>query len=448
MKQIIAFLSLVFSTYQLSAQLTITSGAQFTITGNAQLTLVNTDLINNGSFATGSGAVLFTGNAVSRIIGSQNITFYDLNIGKAAASVQLHVPVSVSHKVGFISGLLDLNANVLDLDSTGALNGEQEASHIIGTNGGTVNATANLNDPAAANPGNLGILITSSQNLGNTIIKRGHQSQTNNNGGGNSVLRYYDISPTNNTDLDASLRFNYLNVELNGLDANGLVLWETQNTQKWTTLGFDTRNTTIHYIEKNAITSLGRFTLSSFPNALPVSFISFTANCNGNTVLLAWKTAQEQNSQYYLVEKSADGIAWHSIGKIAAAGNSTAETDYVFTDNNAGGSDYYRIAEYDADGSAMYTNILHANCWIQETLKLWPNPASDLLYINLPALSNSTATIKLLDGKGALAIQQTASLTNGNNLISVNIKSLAAGLYYVSIITGSGQLQTQKLLKK
>ena len=362
MNKCILSLVLIYSINNTQAQLTITNGAQLTLTGNAQLTLSNMDFVNNGNFSAGTGSVLFNGNAVNRIRGGQNTTLYDLTISKSAGSVQLQVPLAVSHQVVFTNGLLDLNANDLNLGSTGTLNGEQEASHIIGSNGGTVVCNMNLAAPSAVNPGNLGIVITSSRNLGNTIIKRGHQSQTNNNGGGNSVLRYYDIIPATNASLDATLRFTYLTAELNGLTENGLVLWEKQNAQKWITLGFDARSTVTHYVEKNAIANFNRFSLSSLLNALPVRFISFTAHCTGSAVMIEWKTAQEQNSKYYLVEKSADGIAWNTLGNIAAAGNTVTQTDYSFADNNAITGNYYRIAQYDADGTVAYTNILHADC--------------------------------------------------------------------------------------
>ena len=122
-------------------------------------------------------------------------------------------------------------------------------------------------------------------------------------------------------------------------------------------------------------------------------------------------------------------------------------TDYHFTDNTPG-SGYYRIAEYDADGTVAYSSILHAGCAVSETLKIWPNPAVDICYLSLPVQSNATVTIQLSDSKGALIKQQLASLVNGNNLISINVRGLASGIYYVSIISTNGEVQMKKLLKQ
>ena len=199
-----------------AAQFTISTGATFSFSGNAKLTLSNMDLVNNGSLSAGTGSILFAGNADNVLKGTQPINLYDIAIDKSTGRVQLHVPLAASHQVLFTSGLLDLNGNDLNLGTTGSLSGEQEASHVIGSSGGAVIFTTDLSAPSSANPGNLGIIITSAQNLGNTTIKRGHQSQTDTYGSGNSITRYYDITPANNTNLDATLRFTYLDAELNG----------------------------------------------------------------------------------------------------------------------------------------------------------------------------------------------------------------------------------------
>jgi hypothetical protein len=447
MKKLYLFLLSFCLLSGICAQLTITSGAQFALTGNAQLTLSNIDLVNNGIFSAGAGSVLFNGNTVSHITGSQNTTLYDLNIGKTAGSVQLQVPIAISHQVIFTSGLLDLNGNDLNLGTTGMLVGEQEVSHIIGPNGGNVAFTASLNAPSSANPANLGIVITSTQNLGNTVIRRGHLSQTNIDGSGSSILRYYDIQPANNTSLNATLRLNYFDEELNGLDENALALFEKQGTQKWMNLGSDSRNTNTDYVEKNGISSMGRFTLSSSNSALPVKFIAFNTQCNGNAVLITWKTAQEINSNYYLVEKSSDGILWSVLGNVPAAGNAAVENDYSYVDNNAANG-YYRIAEYDLDGKTTYTSVLSAACNSQEAIKIWPNPASDIVYINMTVHTGSEAVIRLFDSKGALVKQQAAGLIRGNNLINIDIKGISSGLYFATITYNNGEQQTEKIIKK
>ncbi|MEP6747587.1 MAG: T9SS type A sorting domain-containing protein [Bacteroidota bacterium] len=442
---------LLLNAKPLLAQLTITSGAQFTVSGNAQLTLANTDLVNNGNLVTGSGTISFTGSSPSGIGGNQSTRFYNLQVNKSPGiSVSLLKPVIVDQQIIFTSGFLDLNGFDANLGTTGSLGNEQESSHIIGANGGNVIFNTALNAPSSANPGNLGIMLTSTQNFGNTIIKRGQQSQTNSSNSGNSILRYYDITPANNTSLNATVRVQYFDSELNGLDENLLNIYTRDDGVHWISQGFDTRNTSTNYVEKTGINSFSRLTLSSVNNALPLHFLSFATSCNGNKTIISWKTAQEINTSHFEIESSTDGIRWNNIGSIPSTGNgnTTGENNYSFTDNNPQQNGYYRVASYDLDGRVLYTELLRNSCNNDEMLRVWPNPVSDVLYISMPSALNSGAAIKLFDGKGALVQQRAAKLVQGNNLLSIAVKGMASGLYYITIQYAGGQLQTKKIMKE
>ena len=450
MKKII-IAGFLFASFQLKAQLLITPGAEFYMSGNAQLTLQNIDLVNNGLFTPGTGIVSFTGNTSSAISGTQPIQFYELAINKTAGtSVLLQRTIGITQQISFTAGFLNLNNYNADLGTTGLLNGEQETSRIIGSNGGQVLFSTTLNNPVSVNPANLGAIISSSQNLGSVTIKRGHQSQVNgNNSLGSSVLRYYDITPANNSGLNATLRFQYFDGELNALDENTIVFWKSLNTISWANVGFNSRNTTSNYVEKTGINSFSRWTLSSPGNALPVLFTFFNLKCEGTKILINWKTAQEQNSSHFNIERSTDGMVWKVIGSLAAAGNSNAEKNYLFTDNNPVQNGLYRIAQFDINGSIKYTSILRSACNTADVFNVWPNPFTDMININITAGNQSVATINVFNSKGALVKKQTATMLSGNNLMNVYLKGLAAGNYQLSIEWNNGQMKkTVQIIKQ
>lgn len=451
MKIILSFVMAAFllCSNHVLAQLAISNGAQFVMTGGVQLTLANTDLVNNGSLLAGTGVISFIGGSPSFIGGSQGSAFYDLQINKSTGgNVVLQHSISIGRQINFTSGLMDLNGFDVDLGSTGSLNGEQGSSHIIGANGGAVILHTTLNAPTSANPGNLGVIITSAQNLGSTVIRRGSQSQTTGSATGSSILRYYDILPANNAALNATLRIRYLDAELNGLDKNSLLVWEKPAAGNWTSLGEDSHDAMNNYVEKTAISSMGLFTLSGPSSALPVNFILFDAHCTGNSVLLNWKTAQEANSHYFSVEKSTDGLQWTVLGNVAAAGNAAVETAYSFADNSPAGNNYYRIAEYDLSGAAQFTRVLRTDCGVGDAFKIWPNPVDDLLYVSMTTVSGGEVVIQLFDGKGALVRSRQAALQPGNNSLNVDVTGIAAGVYYAAVIFKNRQLQMQKVIKK
>lgn len=246
-----------------------TPGAAIKTADNAFIVLDNMHLVNNGTFvqATGDGTTIFTGNADVAISGSSITIFDKLTLAKTTNfKVTLQQTVNVVGLVDFTTGLLDLNNSMLNLGTTGTLNGESEVSRIFTFGNGYIQVINSLNAPVSANPGNLGAIITSSKNLGSVTIRRGHLEQANVSGTTPGILRYYDILPANDNGLKATLRFKYLDIELNDLDESTLRLWK-QGKKGWSNEGFTSRSTADNYVEKTNIATLSRWTLSGILNS-------------------------------------------------------------------------------------------------------------------------------------------------------------------------------------
>ena len=182
---------------------------------------------------------------------------------------------------------------------------------------------------------------------------------------------------------------------------------------------------------------------------LPVQFTLFNAKCVNKKVLLTWKTAQEQNSSHFDIEKGEDGIHWNVIGAVPATGNSNSERSYSFTDNNPAQNNYYRIAEHDLDGRSQFTSIVHSSCNTTNMFNLWPNPVHGKTFINITADNASQVMIKVFDSKGALVKMQRAIVLQGSNQISVDIKALSSGVYSLSVDWNNGLMKkTVQVLKQ
>jgi hypothetical protein len=434
-----------------SAQLAITPGAQIVVNGNAQLTLFNADLVDNGSFTAGTGVVSFAGNGASSIGGSQPIQFFSLDLNKADGSaVGLQRSIGVTQKLLFVTGFLDLDGFDLDLGSTASLAGEREGSHIIGRNGGQVLANAVLNAPVAANPGNLGAVISSPRDLGLVIVQRGHRLQRG-QGLDSSILRFYDISPSNDVNLDATLRFSYFNSELNGFDKSTLQLLKSDDAVNWSSQGLTARDTLAGFVEKSGIGSFSRWTLAATATPLPVEIIAFQATCMAAGVVLSWATALEENSSRFDIERSADGVQWTVAGSLPAAGNSAGRRDYSFTDGQGLGVGYYRLAQYDLDGKVHYSSTLRSSCALagDDQLIVAPNPFHDVLFVLIDANAASRGTIRVMDGKGADVVSQRFSLVRGRNSVSVDARRLAAGVYWLVMVFDDGRVgQSVQVVKQ
>ena len=108
----------------------------------------------------------------------------------------------------------------------------------------------------------MGAILTTAVNLGSTEIRRGHAVQSGLSGA-TSILRYFDITPTTNTGLNATLVFKYDDSELNGKIESALSLFRSTNTgSTWTARG-GTVNTTSNTITLGSIDAYSRWSASS-----------------------------------------------------------------------------------------------------------------------------------------------------------------------------------------
>lgn len=444
----IAFLGLFLTASSPSlAQFYIGAGAQVQLTGNVQVTLRDADLVNHGTLIPGNSTVYLSGLTNTVIGGTMPVQFHILHLNKSTGrSVVLQQPVHVSNSVQFEQGLADLNGHDLDLGSTGLLQGESENSRIVGATGGEVLFMAALNAPAGANPGNLGASISSPKNLGSVTVRRGHRSLTL--PGGKSILRYFNISTSNNSGLAATLRFRYFEGELAALPENDLVLWRSPDAATWSSERFDTRNAAQNYVEKTGIDAFSTWTLAAPSASLPVTFAGWHLVCDGGSVTLHWKTTQESNSSHFIVERN-NGIGWLGIGQLSSAGNSSTEKSYVFTDNHPIGKDYYRIAQYDLDGRVKYTGVLVAACASPGELQAWPNPFVQAFTLRIQSSVSGTALLRVTNSAGITIINKQLKLQRGLNQFDLDLQHAASGVYQLQVEwADSRQVKTIRLVKQ
>src|SRR5574338_247447 len=152
-------------------------------------------------------------------------------------------------------------------------------------------------------------------------------------------------------------------------------------------------------LSDNTISSFSPFTLASISisNPLPLRYISFVAQLNTNrTVLLQWETAEEENNDHFEIERSKDGNNWVRLGSMfPQSSHKYAYTDLLPED----GLNCYRIKEVDKDGKYFYSEIKFVRIGRINEFSMWPNPASDNLFVQIPFTGG---TVELSDISGRL----------------------------------------------
>ena len=165
--------------------------------------------------------------------------------------------------------------------------------------------------------------------------------------------------------------------------------------------------------------------------ALPVLFTKFESHCTNNGALVSWSTGSEFNSNYFELQRSANGNDWTSVATIKASGNSSANRTYQQVDRN-GGNAYYRIKEVDLDGHPIYTSIISTNCEFKNVdMVIYPVPARDLLNVVIRSDKALKTQLLIVDGVGKIVRRMDATLLNGSNTFLFNLKGLASGQYII-----------------
>jgi uncharacterized repeat protein (TIGR03803 family) len=164
---------------------------------------------------------------------------------------------------------------------------------------------------------------------------------------------------------------------------------------------------------------------------LPVSWLSFNAIQGDQKVLLSWKTAQEQNSNRFEVERSANGVVFSKIGVVAAAGNTNSITSYSFTDTHSlDGISYYRLRQVDNDGKYDFSKVVSVNRRSGNKIVIAPNPVNGRLNIQLPS-ANEYTTLSILDASGKLVMKKT--ITGSGGRLELDVHHLVKGWYLLQL---------------
>ncbi len=173
----------------------------------------------------------------------------------------------------------------------------------------------------------------------------------------------------------------------------------------------------------------------------PVKMLYFTAVKNNEAVLLNWATAYEQNSSYFLVQRSSDGIHFTTIGKVNAGGNSTNFIQYSYTDYSpASGINYYRLVEYDLNGT--YENEVIKSVTMDEVMvQIYPNPSQQSFTIVKQSSEEINMVVTDMTGREVYS-------TTLSNMKEVSFGDfLAKGIYSVKFTTSEKTI-VKKIVKE
>ncbi|NQY09629.1 MAG: T9SS type A sorting domain-containing protein [Flavobacteriales bacterium] len=168
---------------------------------------------------------------------------------------------------------------------------------------------------------------------------------------------------------------------------------------------------------------------------LPIEFLSFDVELEESEVLLEWITETEINNDYFTIARSTDAQNGETIFTQSGAGNSNTELYYSGIDNNpAIGVNYYKLVQTDYDGRFSTEGIRAINYvgnTQQATIKVYPNPANDNIWVELDGLNsgeNIQIIITAMSGRLVYSSDQESS-NLGTISENISVQHLTKGAY-------------------
>lgn len=220
----------------------------------------------------------------------------------------------------------------------------------------------------------------------------------------------------------------------------------TASTGTVTATGLTVGNTYLLMIDGNA-GSVCNFTISgwSATGILGVSLTDFhlLSMENGNDI--RWETATEKDNDYFVVQRSTDGVNFMDVQIIDGAGTKVSPTTYKYFDAyRLPGIVYYRLKQVDLDNTFTYSERISIARNNTEVVSLYPNPVKDLLTLTIE--HQEPVEVQIYNTNGTL-IKTVLFQGEGFESQTIQTDQLNKGLYFMHFVTENEVIIDQKFIK-
>lgn len=175
---------------------------------------------------------------------------------------------------------------------------------------------------------------------------------------------------------------------------------------------------------------------------LPVELIDFSVELQNNNVQLFWATASEVNNNYFIIEKSSDGINGIKVAQISGAGNSNLLLKYNWIDyqTEQNETSYYRLIQTDYDGQQKiypWKSISLDNNSQAFEMSILPNPSEGDFSIRIKQEISNPVVITIYDLSGRKRYSNIISNQNEYFVEQISLKNeLEKGMYLLELNDG------------
>lgn len=183
-------------------------------------------------------------------------------------------------------------------------------------------------------------------------------------------------------------------------------------------------------------------------DALNVELSSFNVMRSGaRQAKLYWTTESETNNDFFLVQRSIDGTSFEDIGEVKGHGTTSKRQTYEFFDNEPkDGKNYYRLIQYDFDGSSALSGIrsvvFEGGERTQLSIVAQPNPFINTVQVTYE--TDQISSLSVYSAEGSL-IEEMKFTGDVNQ--KLDLSGMPIGVYVIKVRLANDEEVISKIVK-
>jgi hypothetical protein len=179
--------------------------------------------------------------------------------------------------------------------------------------------------------------------------------------------------------------------------------------------------------------------------------IDFTSTLKDHLASLKWSVTNNEAVNYYIIERSTDGIHYTTIDTVNSSAQKTYAS-YQVADNVFGITSshvYYRVKAVGYNNAVQISKVgriaLTTNSLLDMTIL--NNPVKNVLQMRYNSPEENDVEIHIFDMTGRLLKNVTRHIPKGNAIINIDgFKSWAKGIYTVKVMSGKRMFTDRMML--
>lgn len=200
--------------------------------------------------------------------------------------------------------------------------------------------------------------------------------------------------------------------------------------------------------------SASTFDYTDFNLSVDNSLVSFNGRYLGNKDLnvINWITVSDENTHYFILERSIDNGQFEEIAKVDAKSTGGAEALYSFNDIEIsfGGIYNYRLKQVSSYESSVLSDLISINVRrlkeSKTSVKVFPDTATEIVNVDIVKGEADVVSVNLFDLTGKIITLHNVDVIAGGSFATVQIpvEKLPKAAYILRIDVGN-QVFTKKV---